>query len=403
MIPPPSGFQLLGTVNRVASDYKPTPARIGSLLLTADRVEDASNKFFKLLYLDPLLVIGLLAVSGLGLMMLYSAGQRDLNLVIGQAMRLGLGFVIMLALAQLPPRHFRFWSPWIYLLGIVLLLAVMVAGDISKGARRWLDLGVVRFQPSEIMKLAVPMMMAWFFADKPLPPRWWHLLGGALVAAAPFILIAEQPDLGTALVVGCAGAFALFLAGLSWFLLLGLAVALGAVVPLFWNYVMHDYQRQRVLTFLNPESDPLGAGYHIIQSKIAIGSGGIYGKGWLNGTQSHLDFLPEGSTDFIFAAFSEEFGLVGACLLLVLYFFIIARGLYMASRAPDTYTRLLAGSLTLIFFLYAFVNSGMVVGLLPVVGLPLPLFSYGGTSLVTLMAGFGILMSVYTHRRTPTR
>jgi rod shape determining protein RodA len=387
----------------VASDHKPTAARIGSLLLTADRLEDASGKFLKLLYLDPLLLIGLLAVSGLGLMMLYSAGQRDLNLVIGQAMRLGLGFVIMLALAQLPPRYFRFWSPWIYLVGIVLLLAVMVAGDISKGAQRWLNLGVVRFQPSEIMKLAVPMMMAWFFADKPLPPRWWHLLGGALVTAVPFILIAEQPDLGTALVVGCAGAFALFLAGLSWLLLLGVAGVLSAVIPLFWTYVMHDYQRQRVLTFLDPESDPLGAGYHIIQSKIAIGSGGIYGKGWLNGSQSHLDFLPEGSTDFIFAAFSEEFGLVGACLLLVLYFFIIARGLYMASRAPDTYTRLLAGSLILIFFLYAFVNSGMVSGLLPVVGLPLPLFSYGGTSLVTLMAGFGMLMSIYTHRRPPTR
>ncbi len=387
----------------MASDHKPTSARIGSLLLTADRVEDASGKFLKLLYLDPLLLIGLLAVSGLGMLMLYSASQLDLNLVIGQAIRLGLGFVIMLGLAQLPPRYFRFWSPWIFLLGIVLLLAVMVAGDISKGARRWLDLGVVRFQPSEIMKLAVPMMMAWFFADKPLPPRWWHLLGGALVAAVPFILIARQPDLGTALVVGCAGAFALFLAGLSWFLLLGLAGVLSAVVPLFWIYFMHDYQRQRVLTFLDPESDPLGAGYHIIQSKIAIGSGGIYGKGWLNGTQSHLDFLPEGSTDFIFAAFSEEFGLVGACLLLVLYFLIIARGLYMASRAPDTYTRLLAGSLILIFFLYAFVNSGMVAGLLPVVGLPLPLFSYGGTSLVTLMAGFGIVMSVYAHRRIPTR
>ncbi len=387
----------------MASDCKPTSARIGSLLLTADRLEDASGKFLKLLYLDPFLLMGLLAISGLGLVVLYSAGQRDLHLVIGQAIRLGLGFVIMLALAQLPPRYFRFWSPWIYLIGILLLLAVMVAGDVSKGARRWLDLGVVRFQPSEIMKLAVPMTMAWFFADKPLPPRWWHLLGGALLTAIPFILIAEQPDLGTALVVGCAGAFALFLAGLSWLLLLGLAGTLGAAVPLFWIYVMHDYQRQRVLTFLDPESDPLGAGYHIIQSKIAIGSGGIYGKGWLNGTQSHLDFLPEGSTDFIFAAFSEEFGLVGACLLLVLYLFIIARGLYMASRAPDTYTRLLAGSLVLIFFLYAFVNSGMVSGLLPVVGLPLPLFSYGGTSLVTLMAGFGMLTSIYTHRRNPTR
>jgi rod shape determining protein RodA len=284
-----------------------------------------------------------------------------------------------------------------------LLLAVMVAGDISKGARRWLDLGVVRFQPSEIMKLAVPMMMAWFFAEKPLPPRWLHLLIGALITAIPFVLIAEQPDLGTALVVGWAGGVALFLAGLSWIVLLGLGGLLAGAIPLFWTFVMHDYQRQRVLTFLNPESDPLGTGYHIIQSKIAIGSGGIYGKGWLNGTQSHLDFLPEGSTDFIFAAFSEEFGLVGGCLLLALYFFIIARCLYMATRAPDTYGRLLAGSLTLIFFIYAFVNSGMVSGLLPVVGLPLPLFSYGGTSLVTIMAGFGMLMSVYSHRRTPSR
>jgi len=361
------------------------------------------GKFLKLFYLDPLLLLGLLAVSGLGLVVLYSAGQRDLDLVIGQAMRLGLGFGILLALAQLPPRYFRFWTPWLYLAGIVLLLAVAVFGDISKGAQRWLNLGVVRFQPSEIMKLAVPMMMAWFFANKPLPPRWSHLLGGALITVLPFILIAEQPDLGTALVVGCAGAFTLFLAGLSWWLLFSLAIALGAAIPLFWTYVMHDYQRQRVLTFLNPENDPLGTGYHIIQSKIAIGSGGIYGKGWLNGTQSHLDFLPEGSTDFIFAAFSEEFGLMGATLLLTLYFLIIARGLYMASRAPDTYTRLLAGSLILIFFFYAFINTGMVSGLLPVVGLPLPLFSYGGTSLVTLMAGFGILMSIYTHRRNPLR
>ncbi|MDS4039648.1 MAG: rod shape-determining protein RodA [Candidatus Competibacter sp.] len=366
-------------------------------------MENDDGRFLRLIHLDLPLLLGLLAVSGLGLVVLYSAGQRDLNLVLGQGMRLGLGFVIMLALAQIPPHYFRFWSPWIYLVGVLLLLAVMVAGDISKGARRWLDLGVVRFQPSEIMKLAVPMMMAWFFAEKPLPPRLLHLLGGALVTAIPFVLIAEQPDLGTALVVGSAGAFALFLAGLSWIIMIGLAGLLGAAVPLFWMFVMHDYQRQRVLTFLDPESDPLGAGYHIIQSKIAIGSGGIYGKGWLNGTQSHLDFLPEGSTDFIFAAFLEEFGLVGGCLLLVLYFFIIARSLYMATRAPDTYTRLLAGSLTLIFFIYAFVNSGMVSGLLPVVGLPLPLFSYGGTSLVTIMAGFGILISIHSHRRTLTR
>lgn len=366
-----------------------------------DRPDD--RRFLHLIHLDLPLLLGLMAVSGMGLVVLYSAGQQKPDLVLGQAIRLGLGFIVMLTLAQLPPRYFWFWSPWLYLAGIVLLLAVMVVGDISKGAQRWLDLGVVRFQPSEIMKLAVPMMMAWFFAEKLLPPRWPHLLGGALVTAIPFILIAEQPDLGTALVVGCAGASALFLAGLSWWLMAGLAGALGAAIPLFWTFVMHDYQRQRVWTFLDPESDPLGAGYHIIQSKIAIGAGGIYGKGWLNGTQSHLDFLPEGSTDFIFAAFAEEFGLVGGGLLLTLYFFIIARSLYMAAYAPDTYGRLLAGSLTLIFFIYAFVNSGMVSGLLPVVGLPLPLFSYGGTSLVTIMAGFGILMSIYSHRRPRSR
>lgn len=352
---------------------------------------------------DPLLLLGLLTVSALGLVVLYSAGSQNWDLVAGQAMRLGLGFGIMVALSQIPPAHFRFWSIWLYLAGTLLLVAVMVVGDISKGAQRWLDLGVLRFQPSEIMKLAVPMTMAWFFADKPLPPRLLHLLVGALITGIPFVLIAEQPDLGTALVVGWAGAVCLFLAGLSWLILFGLIALLGAVIPVFWTFVMHDYQRQRVFTFLNPESDPLGTGYHIIQSKIAIGSGGIYGKGWLNGTQSHLDFLPEGTTDFIFAAFSEEFGLVGGCILLALYFLIIARCLYMATRASDTYGRLLAGSLTLIFFMYAFVNSGMVSGLLPVVGLPMPLFSYGGTSLVTIMAGFGMLMSIYAHRRTSTR
>ncbi|MBL8258528.1 MAG: rod shape-determining protein RodA [Candidatus Competibacteraceae bacterium] len=361
------------------------------------------RRALQVIKLDWPLLLGLLAVSGLGLVVLYSAGQRNMDLVLGQAMRLGLGFAIMLTLAQLPPAHLRFWSPWLYLAGLLLLVAVMVVGDISKGAQRWLDLGVVRFQPSEIMKLAVPMMMAWFFAEKPLPPRWLPLLGGALITAIPFILIAEQPDLGTALVVGWSGAVALFLAGLNWFVIVGLGAVLAAVIPLFWTFVMHDYQRQRVLTFLDPESDPLGTGYHIIQSKIAIGSGGIYGKGWLNGTQSHLDFLPEGSTDFIFAAFSEEFGLIGGCVLLAMYFFIIARCLYMATRAADTYGRLLSGSLTLIFFIYAFVNSGMVSGLLPVVGLPLPLFSYGGTSLVTIMAGFGMLMSVHAHRRTLRR
>jgi rod shape determining protein RodA len=244
----------------------------------------------------------------------------------------------------------------------------------------------------------VPMMVAWYLAEKPLPPTVRTLTVSALIIMVPALMIAKQPDLGTALLVASAGIFALFLAGVRWRMILGALAAAGAALPALW-YLMHDYQRQRVLTFLNPESDPLGAGYHIIQSKIAIGSGGIYGKGWLNGTQSQLDFLPERHTDFIFAVLAEEFGLTGALLLLALYLFVIYRGLYIASQAQDTFSRLLAGSLTLVFFVYLFVNTGMVTGLLPVVGVPLPLVSYGGTSLVTLMAGFGILMSIHTHRK----
>jgi rod shape determining protein RodA len=279
-----------------------------------------------------------------------------------------------------------------------MLIAVLAFGEVGKGAQRWLDLGVIRFQPSEMVKLAVPLMIAWYLAEKRLPPSWQRLAFAVLLTVVPVLLIAKQPDLGTALLVGCAGIFVLFLAGISWRLIGGLIVALAGAAPVVW-YLMREYQRQRVLTFLDPEKDPLGAGYHIIQSKIAIGSGGIYGKGWLNGTQSQLDFLPERHTDFIFAVLSEEFGLVGVLVLLSLYLFVIARGLYIATRAQDTFARLLTGSLTLVFFVYLFVNTGMVSGLLPVVGVPLPLVSYGGTSLVTLMAGFGILMSIHTHRR----
>lgn len=349
--------------------------------------------------LDIPLLLGLLAVSILGLVVLYSAGRQDLDLIFRQGIRLGLGFLLLVGLAQIPPQHFKVWTPWLYLGGIMLLIAVLVVGEIGKGAQRWLDLGVIRFQPAEIMKLAVPMMIGWYFAGKRLPPRLHHLLVGIFMVGIPFLLIAKQPDLGTALLVVSSGCFALFLAGLSWKIMLSLGGLIGVGAPLFWNYAMHDYQRQRVLTFINPETDPLGSGYHIIQSKIAIGSGGLYGKGWLNGTQSHLQFLPETSTDFIFAVLAEEFGLLGVGLLLVLYFFIIARSLYIATRAPDTYTRLLAGSLALTFFVYVFVNTGMVSGLLPVVGIPLPLISYGGTSLVTIMAGFGILISVRSHRK----
>ena len=349
-------------------------------------------------HLDLPLLTGLLLLCGFGLVVLYSASGQDMDQIQRQLIRLGLAFAVMLAMAQISPRSLHRWSPWLFLLSVGLLLAVLVGGHMGKGAQRWLDLGFVRFQPAELAKLAVPMMIAWYLAEKPLPPSWLRLLIAAVLIMLPTLMIAKQPDLGTSLLVASAGIFALFLAGIRWRLIAGLGVLLAAATPLVW-FLMRDYQRQRVLTFLNPENDPLGSGYHIIQSKIAIGSGGLYGKGWLNGTQSQLDFLPERHTDFIFAVLSEEFGLTGALLLLALYLFIIFRGLYIATRAQDTYSRLLAGALTLVFFVYLFVNTGMVSGLLPVVGVPLPLVSYGGTSLVTLMAGFGILMSIHTHRK----
>ncbi|TCO78881.1 cell elongation-specific peptidoglycan biosynthesis regulator RodA [Plasticicumulans lactativorans] len=349
-------------------------------------------------HLDGPLILGLLAIAGAGQVVLYSATRQDLESVIRQGSRLGLGFAVMIALAQVPTQYLRRATPWIYLIGLLLLMAVLAFGDISMGAQRWLDLGFVRFQPSEIMKLGVPLMMAWHFADKPLPPRLGHLLVGALVAGVPFVLIAKQPDLGTALVILSAGLFALFLGGIAWRIIIGLGAIAAVAAPLFWEYGMREYQRQRVRTLFDPEADPLGAGYHIIQSKIAIGSGGIYGKGWLNGTQSHLEFLPESHTDFILGTLAEEFGLIGVCILLTLYFFVITRALWLASRAPDTFGRITGGTLALVFFFYAFVNTGMVSGILPVVGVPLPLVSYGGTSLVTIMAGFGILMGLHSHR-----
>lgn len=350
------------------------------------------------LHLDWPLTMGLLALFALSLVILYSASDQDAGVILRQSARMGLAFTVTIALAQVPPQLIKRWSPWLYGGGLVLLLVVLHSGDIGKGAQRWLDLRLLRFQPSEIMKLAVPMMIAWFLSDRPLPPTLPQLAFGALMIIGPAALIAKQPDLGTALLVTSAGASVLFLAGISW-RLMGLLAALAAgAAPVLW-YVMHDYQRRRLLTFLNPESDPLGAGYHIIQSKIAVGSGGLYGKGWLNGTQSHLDFLPERSTDFIFAVFGEELGLLGSVVLLSVYLFIVLRGLYIVTQAQDNYSRLLAGSLTLTLLVYVFVNIGMVTGLLPVVGVPLPLISYGGTSMVTLLAAFGILMSIHTHRK----
>jgi rod shape determining protein RodA len=305
----------------------------------------------------------------------------------------------MLAVAQISPRTIQNSAPWLFAAGLIMLIAVLLLGDIGKGAQRWLNLGLFRFQPSEIMKIAVPMMIAWYLSEATLPPRRLRLLIALAILILPTLLVAKQPDLGTSLLIASAGIFVLLLAGLSWKLILGSLIGLVASLPLVWNYLLHDYQRQRVLTFINPENDPLGAGYHIIQSTIAIGSGGIYGKGWLNGTQSHLDFLPERSTDFIFAVFSEEFGFLGILVLLAIYGSIIIRGMIIANQAQDTFGRLLAGSLILTFFVYVFVNIGMVSGILPVVGVPLPLMSYGGTSMVTLLAGFGILMSIQTHRK----
>ncbi|MCU7804832.1 MAG: rod shape-determining protein RodA [Candidatus Thiodiazotropha sp. (ex Lucinoma borealis)] len=350
------------------------------------------------LHIDLPLLTGLVLLSGVGLLILYSAGDREMVLLQKQLFRLGFGFVAMFALAQIHPANIRRWSPLLYSVGIVMLLSVILFGESGKGAQRWLDLGFLRFQPSEMFKLTLPMLIAWYLADHRLPPNPTRLIMAGLFTLVPVLLIAKQPDLGTALLVGTGGAFALFLAGISWRMITSIGLVMAALGPVAW-YFMHEYQRQRVLTFLNPESDPLGTGYHIIQSKIAIGSGGISGKGWLNGTQSHLEFLPERHTDFIFAVISEEFGLVGILALLSLYLFIILRGLYIATQAQDTFGRILAGSLSLVFFVYLFVNAGMVTGLLPVVGVPLPLISYGGTSLVTILASFGMLMSIHTHKK----
>jgi rod shape determining protein RodA len=335
----------------------------------------------------------------MGMVVLYSAGDKSVELLNRQFIRLFIAFIVMLAVAQINPSTLKHWAPWMFGIGLLMLIAVLALGEIGKGAQRWLNLGLFRFQPSELMKIAVPVMTAWYLADAALPPRRKRLFIATIIVIVPTLLIAKQPDLGTSLLIASSGIFVLLLAGLGWKLIVSVITLMVASAPVFWNYLLHDYQRQRILTFLNPETDPLGSGYHIIQSTIAIGSGGLYGKGWLNGTQSHLDFLPERSTDFVFAVFSEEFGFLGVLLLLAIYIAIISRGILIAVNAQDTFSRLVAGSLTLTFFVYVFVNIGMVSGILPVVGLPLPLISYGGTSMVTIMAAFGILMSIQTNRK----
>ncbi|MCC4264989.1 rod shape-determining protein RodA [Oceanimonas baumannii] len=351
------------------------------------------------LHLDWPLLAGVLLLLCSSLVILYSASGEDLHTVTRQCIHIGLSLTVMMILAQFPPGFYARWAPPVFIVGVILLVLVLVVGDVGKGAQRWLEIGSFRFQPSEALKLAMPITIAAYISRYPLPPNLLHVGVAFALVLVPTLLIAKQPDLGTSLLVAASGLFVIFLAGLPWRLILLALAGLAAFLPALWYFLMHDYQKRRVLTLLNPESDPLGAGYHIIQSKIAIGSGGIWGKGWLHGTQSQLEFLPERHTDFIFAVLAEEFGLVGVTLLILLYLFVIGRGLQISVQAQGAFPRLLAGALILTFFVYVFVNIGMVSGLLPVVGVPLPLISYGGTSMVTLMAGFGILMSVRTHKR----
>ena len=359
---------------------------------------DRDRTLAQRMHLDLPLILGLVLLSGLGLVVLYSAAGENAQLVFRQGTRMAFAFVLMFLVAQVSPRLLFRWAPWLYFAVLGLLVAVLLFGDVSQGARRWLSIGPVRFQPSELAKLTVPMMVACYVTARPLPPSPRRLLIAAVAVVVPVLLVVRQPDLGTALLIAGAGVFVLFLAGARWRYICGCAVLAAAAAPVMW-YLMHEYQRERIRTLFDPERDPLGAGYHIIQSMIAVGSGGLYGKGWLNGTQSQLEFLPERSTDFVFAVFGEEFGFLGVVLLLAAYMFVVGRGLHLAADAQETFGRLLGGSLILVFFVYIMVNVGMVCGLLPVVGLPLPLISYGGTSLVTMMAAFGILMSVNTHRR----
>ncbi|GAC14924.1 rod shape-determining protein RodA [Aliiglaciecola lipolytica] len=367
------------------------------------KLEPNKQSIFTKVHIDVTLLVGLLVLMAVGLVTIYSAGGQDIELIQRQVIRLGVALFVMLLLAQIPILAYQRMSIYFYIAGVLMLVAVLLFGVTGKGAQRWLDLGVVRFQPSEIMKLAVPMMVAWYISRFNLPPKLWNICIGFVFVVVPTLLIAKQPDLGTSLLIASSGVFVLFLAGMSWSLILMVTCLVSAFAPVMWFFLMKEYQKQRVLTFINPESDPLGSGYHIIQSKIAIGSGGVSGKGWLQGTQSQLEFLPERHTDFIFAVFSEEFGLFGILGLLAIYCYIIVVGLMIAMRAQDAFAKLLAGSITLTFFVYVFVNMGMVSGLLPVVGVPLPLVSYGGTSMVTLLAGFGILMAISTQKRLLSR
>lgn len=347
----------------------------------------------------PILVV-LVMLCALSMVVQYSASSENMDALKEQGVRIGIGFVLLLICAQIPPSTFARWSPYLYFFGLLLLFAVIMIGVSAQGARRWLNFGLFYVQPAEVMKLAVPMTVSWLFSRLPLPPSPFALLLALVIVLVPAMLVVVQPDLGTAILICIAGMVVIFFAGVSWKLIATLLILLGSAAPVLWNVMLQDYQRRRIMTLFDPWSDPLGAGYHTIQSIIAVGSGGIRGKGWLTGTQSRLDFIPERSTDFIFAVYAEEFGFVGVLLLLFLYLFLGYRGLMISFHTSDTYSRLLASSLAITFFCYVFVNIGMVVGILPVVGVTLPLLSYGGSSMVTLMIGFGILMSIRRHRNT---
>jgi rod shape determining protein RodA len=363
------------------------------------RTLTAGGRILRALRMDGPLTGALAAVITIGFAVVYSASGQNLNIMEHHIANLGVAVAAMVVIARFAsPQYLRLFAPIAYVLGIVLLVVVDFTGHVGKGAQRWLDVGFIRFQPSEIMKLAVPMVCAWYMHERPQPPAVKDLMILALLIAVPTALIAKQPDLGTALLIASSGLIVILLAGLQFTIILGSIPVIAGAAWAGWHF-MHDYQRQRVLTFLNPQNDPLGTGYHIIQSQIAIGSGGVFGKGYMNGSQAQLEFLPERSTDFIFAVIGEEFGLLGQLLVLTLYGVIIGRALYMAMQGQDTFSRLTGGAIALSFFVYVFVNSGMVSGILPVVGVPLPLISYGGTSMVTLLAGFGILMSLHSHRK----
>ncbi|MCF6254445.1 MAG: rod shape-determining protein RodA [Thiomicrorhabdus sp.] len=367
-------------------------------LANTQQVYRKNKGFLETIHIDGWLLLGIVLLLATSLAIVYSASGGDEAVMIRQAIRIGIAFTIMFVFAQIPPNIIYIFTPWLFLAGILMLIAVLLFGDIGKGAQRWLEIGPIRFQPSELMKLVLPITIAWLFAHSKFPPSLGRLVLGTALIALTGSLIVVQPDLGTSLLIGLSGLSVLFFAGLPWKVIFTAIAGTVLSAPVAWHF-MHDYQKQRVLTFLTPESDPLGSGYHIIQSKIAIGSGGIDGKGYMGSTQAHLEFLPESTTDFIFSVLAEEFGLLGVIGLLFLYGFVIARGLYIASQAQDNFTRLIAASFMMTLFVYIFVNIGMVSGLLPVVGLPLPLMSYGGSSLVTLMISFGILMSIHTHKK----